>query len=485
MSNEFRPVQFTFQPELILDALRVEEGLEYKLFDQNVGDAVLEQVSTKMKVTERQNVRVFNLSSLLRPADLEIYPDIIASDFATIVDEHQDSHHRVDIIKPTSSMGHTRVIDTQNGNIHSMISPLFGGEEWNVETVLDYFKKGYLEPSVVERMFSNHIFILNSLTTAIAELRGEVNIHDNVEDYSNNIIVLSMSGKEARQLELERNQGEQMIPDDVFSSFVGIDDAVSDLKNVIEIAKIPQVEKLKYGVTGTQAVILSGPSGVGKTELATALAKGLEATLEEINYTDLASSSTGEWASNIANIFEAAKNSDETILLFFDEADGLLKTGNPGSNSNIESTLKKELEQLHEYPNVFVVFATNNEASFSPEIRAKKRIQLTIRLEKPNNFDRFSIFDKYLGLPITASSPTDTREKVVYDTLTMFPDFYDFQQLADETEDFTAGDIVSIIKELRTKHYLKNKDTPNKLNSLITQDELMTAIKRARKTREA
>ncbi|MEK7603221.1 MAG: AAA family ATPase [Patescibacteria group bacterium] len=132
---------------------------------------------------------------------------------------------------------------------------------------------------------------------------------------------------------------------DSFMDFAGINYILDELRNFVKIANVPQEQLRKAGVEMPQAVLLYGPSGVGKTDLMHATAVQLGAEVIEVNFASLSNMYIGQWAKNIDEIFEGAYSSNNKVMIVMDEFDGLIQTGNPQCNNNIITVLKRQLEK--------------------------------------------------------------------------------------------------------------------------------------------
>lgn len=491
-------VVFDVAPELLdgLQNIRPEEM--YTLTNHEFEGTHIKSVETSARMTERNIYNVVAITSVVVPEPAGLFHDTVSDQFADLVNEDRRRQLKAQHLKMNSSLGTLRVQDYKERNINTVVTPIMLGKFWLIDSVLDHYYEADSEREYAElsRLLDTHSFMLGALSLAIGRGLSEDGIDTAGKKQRDKTRIVTLSGpiQEAPvtdivpyvEKEIEEPIQEDAQQVDAFASFYGIDSVVEQLQEVIDLANVAPAEREKYGVKLTQGVILSGPSGVGKTDLTSALARGLNAELIELKFSDLTSTLTGEWASNIARMFEHARSKDGRVVLLFDEADGLIKAGNEGSNKNISTVLKKELEQLHNSPNVFVVFATNDESQLSPEIRAKKRISLTVRISPPSESERAMIFDSLVGIGgVNLDDLMTTEGNPVWDMLQFDPNFYDFNELAKNSDGMTAGDIVSVISDIRKKRFLRYRDNPEKLKSLISQDEILSGLQRFKLTREA
>jgi len=403
------------------------------------------------------------VSSYIEPANRQPYSDVVS--WFMEIHSYHISRLMPTEINPSSDLG---VVYLRNTEGHSAtISPDFMNDSWVVRSILDGFHDNSSEPDVIQNLFSSHSIVINGLIAAIEK-----------RDYPN-----STKDDEENQVYLElrmpnNRAGESN--EDSFSSFVGIDEVITELKHVVKLADLDPAVRAKHNIEPIQSILLSGPTGLGKTQLARSLADALDAEMQEIGIEDIGSAYVGQWATNIADTFKTAIDTPHRVVLFFDEVDGLLTAGNEGTQRNINSVMKKKLEEIKNHPHVFVVMATNDEASLPPEIRAKKRTPLTIRLQMPNDSQRTTILRHLLveaPLALAGSSLDRGLELIQAESA------YDYRTLSKATEDMSPGEIEMAIKAIKQKRIM-NEDIET-IGRPITQEEAIQAFKLARKTKEA
>jgi len=172
-----------------------------------------------------------------------------------------------------------------------------------------------------------------------------------------------------------------------------------------------------------KGILLYGPPGCGKTLVAKAvansLAKQLAAKLGHENQRsyflnvkgpELLNKYVGETERQIRMIFQRAKEKSlegVPIIVFFDEMDSLFRTRGSGISSDIESTivpqLLAEIDGVETLKNVIVVGASNREDLIDPAILRPGRLDVKIKIERPDERSAWDIFAKYLsvGIPIS------------------------------------------------------------------------------------
>ena len=179
------------------------------------------------------------------------------------------------------------------------------------------------------------------------------------------------------------------------------------------------------------------PAGCGKTLIAKAVANSLAKRVAEktgnentrsyflnIKGPELLNKYVGETERQIRLIFQRAREKSEEgvpVIVFFDEMDSLFRTRGTGISSDIESTivpqLLAEIDGVEALKNVIVIGASNREDLIDPAILRPGRLDVKIKIERPDEESAQKIFRQYLtaDLPIAASEVTDngTAEKGV------------------------------------------------------------------------
>ena len=348
-----------------------------------------------------------------------------------------------------------------------------GQDSWSIRTRGDgLFSLGNEEPRVdwIEHITNTHIRAVNATINAAYSRAYEL-------QWANQKKCVVYLGGVALQ---EADEGEAPIDaqKDAFDTFVGIDHVIRELRDAAEIATMTQEECDEYGIERIQSILFYGPSGTGKTELSRAFGALIGAEMDEITLSRIQSAYVGGWANSVDELFEEAYKSDGKKVLFFDEADGLLTTGNSDSTSNVTAVLKKQLEKIKDHPNVFVVFATNNLEQVDENIRAAKRIPLQIGISPPNQDQRFSVLEKFL-----VSDVFERVSEVALDDVSALVRAdasvrgYDLGDLAKRTDGFSVADLRTVVSGVRRRNVLDAKREGRPM-SHPTQDQIIAAIDR-------
>ena len=216
------------------------------------------------------------------------------------------------------------------------------------------------------------------------------------------------------------------VPDVTYDQVGGLHDQIEAIKDAVELPYVHRDLFEEYGLVAPKGVLLYGPPGCGKTLIAKAVANSLaDAVARRTGHDDarsyflnikgpeLLNKYVGETERQIRLIFQRAREkSDEgvPVIVFFDEMDSLFRTRGTGISSDVESTivpqLLSELDGVEMIKNVIVIGASNREDLIDPAILRPGRLDVKIKIARPNTSAARQIFKIYLGtdLPFDAAA---------------------------------------------------------------------------------
>jgi len=206
------------------------------------------------------------------------------------------------------------------------------------------------------------------------------------------------------------------VPDINYEDIGGLGDQINMIRDAVELPFLhPELFK-EYDLKPPKGILLYGPPGCGKTLIAKAVANSLAKKVSEISGIgegrsyflnikgpELLNKFVGETERQIRIIFQRAreKASEGTpVIVFFDEMDSLFRTRGSGISSDVENTivpqLLSEIDGVERLENVIVIGASNREDMIDPAILRPGRLDVKIKIERPDAQAALDIFAKYL-----------------------------------------------------------------------------------------
>ncbi len=213
------------------------------------------------------------------------------------------------------------------------------------------------------------------------------------------------------------------VPDIAYESIGGLGGQIEQIRDAVELPYLhPELFK-EHQLKPPKGVLLYGPPGCGKTLIAKAVANSLAKKVAaktgqegksyflNIKGPELLNKYVGETERHIRLVFQRAreKASEGTpVIVFFDEMDSLFRTRGSGVSSDVENTivpqLLSEIDGVELLENVLVIGASNREDMIDPAILRPGRLDVKIKIERPDAESARDIFTKYLlaELPLHA-----------------------------------------------------------------------------------
>jgi proteasome-associated ATPase len=215
------------------------------------------------------------------------------------------------------------------------------------------------------------------------------------------------------------------VPDIDYADIGGLAGQIEQIRDAVELPFLHPDLFREHGLKAPKGILLYGPPGCGKTLIAKAVAHSLAVQAAERNGIDevpsyflnikgpeLLNKYVGETERHIRLIFARAreKASEGTpVVVFFDEMESLFRTRGSGVSSDVETTivpqLLAEIDGVERLDNVIVIGASNREDMIDPAILRPGRLDVKIKIHRPDAEAARDIFTKYLtaDLPLHAS----------------------------------------------------------------------------------
>ncbi len=304
------------------------------------------------------------------------------------------------------------------------------------------------------------------------------------------------------------------VPDVTYHDIGGLDTQIEQIRDAVELPYLYPKEFQAYKLSAPKGVLLYGPPGCGKTMIAKAIAHNLAKKMEEktgvsaksfflnVKGPELLNKYVGETEHKLRQVFNRAKEkaSDETpVVIFFDEMDALFRLRGSGISSDMEATVVaqflSEIDGVEALRNVIIIGASNRQDLIDPAVLRPGRLDVKIKIGRPDQEAAKSIFSKYL----TSDIPIDQDELTApeHDVTCTIRDFIDkttdqMYQLNEENEflevtyaqgskevcyfkDFVSGAMLEHIVRRAKKYALKRFIATEEWG--LRLDDLLTAAK--------
>ncbi len=205
------------------------------------------------------------------------------------------------------------------------------------------------------------------------------------------------------------------VPDIDYSVIGGLSRQIEAIRDAVELPFLHKELFAEHELKAPKGILLYGPPGCGKTLIAKAVANSLakkvtERTGEEgrsfflnIKGPELLNKYVGETERHIRLVFQRARDKASDgmpVIVFFDEMDSLFRTRGSGVSSDVENTivpqLLSEIDGVEGLDNVIIIGASNREDMIDPAILRPGRLDVKIKIERPDAEAAREIFSKYL-----------------------------------------------------------------------------------------
>ena len=235
-------------------------------------------------------------------------------------------------------------------------------------------------------------------------------------DVRSGYVIEQVPRAEVEELVLEE------VPDIGYEQIGGLFSQIESIRDAVELPYVHADLFKEHELRAPKGILLYGPPGCGKTLIAKAVANSLAKKVAEktgvreaksfflnIKGPELLNKYVGETERHIRLVFQRAREKASEgmpVIVFFDEMDSLFRTRGSGVSSDVENTivpqLLSEIDGVESLENVIVIGASNREDMIDPAILRPGRLDVKIKIERPDAEAAREILSKYLvpGLPI-------------------------------------------------------------------------------------
>ena len=216
------------------------------------------------------------------------------------------------------------------------------------------------------------------------------------------------------------------VPDVSYGDIGGLDEQIEQIADAVELPYLHRDLFAEFALRAPKGILLYGPPGCGKTLIAKAVANSLAHKVAErtgadkgrsyfinIKGPELLNKYVGETERRIRQIFQRAREKSEEgwpVIVFFDEMDSMFRARGTGVSSDMESTivpqLLAELDGVERLSNVIVIGATNREDLIDPAILRPGRLDVKIKIDRPDRDAARQILRRYIDADTPVAAPT-------------------------------------------------------------------------------
>jgi proteasome-associated ATPase len=206
------------------------------------------------------------------------------------------------------------------------------------------------------------------------------------------------------------------VPDIHYEDIGGLSNQIEMIRDAVELPFLHADLFREHELRPPKGILLYGPPGCGKTLIAKAVANSLAKKVSDreglaagrsfflnIKGPELLNKYVGETERHIRLVFQRAREKASEgmpVIVFFDEMDSLFRTRGSGVSSDVENTivpqLLSEIDGVEGLENVIVIGASNREDMIDPAILRPGRLDVKIKIERPDAQAAADIMAKYL-----------------------------------------------------------------------------------------
>jgi len=298
------------------------------------------------------------------------------------------------------------VVLNESLNVVLARSPEVAGEVVTVKELME----GGTRALVVGRADEERVVELGESLRGVTVRAGDTVLMD----ARSGLLLEKLPRPEVEELILEE------VPDISYADVGGLDSQIESITDAVELPFLHRELFEEHKLPAPKGILLYGPPGCGKTLIAKAVANSLSKKVSEVTGVpaarsyflnikgpELLNKYVGETERQIRLVFQRAREKSAEgvpVIVFFDEMDSLFRTRGTGISSDMESTivpqLLAEIDGVETLKNVIVIGASNREDLIDPAILRPGRLDVKIKIERPDEEAAASIFSRYLTVEL-------------------------------------------------------------------------------------
>ena len=229
-------------------------------------------------------------------------------------------------------------------------------------------------------------------------------------NHTTSMLMEKLPKREVEDLLLEE------VPNIGYTDIGGLDTQIEAIRDAIELPYLYPKEYEEFNLSPPKGVLLYGPPGCGKTLIARAVASSIAERVRKesgndeirgyfinIKGPELLNKYVGETERKIREVFQKARDKSREgfpVIIFFDEMDSLFRSRGMGISSDMESTLVpqflSEIDGVENLRDVIVIGASNRQDLLDPAVLRPGRLDIKIKIDRPNLDGAKDIFAIYL-----------------------------------------------------------------------------------------
>ncbi|GAA4109496.1 proteasome ATPase [Enteractinococcus coprophilus] len=489
------------------------------------------QLRADLDAAARNNRRMVDILNLTRE-EITSLKDSIADNaqppfsFGTVLEVHAGREHDPEVELPAVARPSADILYSGR-KMRTHISPLLTptsvtpgsevllDEGLSIVAVLGTSPTG--ETGRVKEVLEDHRLVIvgRSDDEHVVKRAGE--LKDQRIRIGDAVLVDYRSGYATQVLDISDVQDVMLeeVPDATFDDIGGLGKQIEQIRDSVELPFLYPELYQEHHLQPPKGILLYGPPGTGKTLIAKAVAQSLAERADGVDHSyflnikgpELLNKYVGETERHIRTIFSRAREKASDgypVVIFFDEMESLFRTRGSGTSSDVETTivpqLLAEIDGVEALQNVIVIGASNREDMIDPAILRPGRLDVKIRVDRPDAHGAREIFRIYLrtdvpihpeeivshGQVVTAIDHMIEESVEALYARNSTNEFVEVTYLDGSTEilyfaDFVSGatiaNIVDRAKRLAIKDYLSAAQTDHHASKGIRTGHLVQAIR--------